>query len=172
MTSKDDSLVSRAQTSYQKLATAATTLNTVSDQLGKVVVELDAALKRLNLGIASWVDFRSWESPDGGDFSCDQIGYARIGGKWGIAIRSISGNYSFGEETIDGEWLFNDAPRALRIKAIDKIPELLESLIKDVAATTKAVSEKLKQSQELATAIKTVANASGKPPEETSGNSR
>lgn len=160
MGSKDESLVSKVQTSYQKLATAASTLNTASDRLGKVVAELDTALKGLNLGITSWLDFSTWE--EGAEWATDQIGYTRIGGKWGIAIRKISGNYQYGEDTIHGEWLFSDAPRALRITAIDRIPEFLEKLVTDVEATTKRVNEKLKESHELAEAI---AKASGRAQE-------
>jgi len=166
MTSKSDSPISRAQTSYQKLTTAAANLNTASDQLGKIVVELEAALKSLNLGISSWVSFSAWQ--DGSDWSSDDIGYAKIDGKWGIAIRSISGNYDFpegGEKT--GEWPFNDAPRALRIHAIDKFPDLLEKLVKDAVAFTDQINNKLKQSKELSTAINGVAKGTDRPPKET-----
>src|SRR5579863_3510478 len=101
MTSKDEPILpkaaqtalqkARVQRSYEKLTAAAVSLNSVSDQLGRVVVELDAALKILNLGITSWIHFRSWSNDV--EHSSDQIGYARIGGKWGIAIRSVSGNF-------------------------------------------------------------------------------
>jgi hypothetical protein len=164
MASKEETLSSRAQTSYQKLATAAVTLNTTSDQLGKVIVELDAALKALNLGISSWVSFNEWTDENGSDYSCDQLGYSKVGGKWGIALRSLSGNYNFPEDTsVDGPWLFNDAPRALRIPAIDKVPELLEKLTKDAVATTEKINEKLHQSRELAKAITGLASAKESP---------
>ena len=157
MPSKNDSLALRVQTSYEKLAVAAKTLNTISDQLGQTVAELDAALKRLNLGLTTWTSFCS-----GGDVPhwwSDDIGYAKIDGKWGLAIRSISGNYEFPEyDKIIGEWLFNDAPRALRLQAVDKIPDLLEALVKEVADFTEKLSVKLKQSQELTAAISSLAN--------------
>jgi hypothetical protein len=53
------------------------------------------------------------------------------------------------------EWLFNDAARALRIDAIDKIPELFEKLTNEVAATTKALDKKLHLLEEWASAIST-----------------
>jgi hypothetical protein len=166
MVPEEETLISRAQTSYRKLATAAVALNTASDQLGKVIVEVDAALKALNLGISSWISFNEWVDDGGSDYSCDQIGYSKVGGKWGIALRSLSGNYNYGEGTEDGPWLFNDAPRALRVAAIDKIPEFLEKLAKDAVETTKKINEKLQQSRELAKAITVLASAKDKPPKE------
>lgn len=159
MTPKDNSRISRVQTSFQKLTTAAASLNTISDQLGKVVVELDESLKTLNLGISSWIPFRQWE--DIPDYSYDEVGYAKIGGKWGIGIRSRSGDYHDPDQENIEAWLFKDAPRALRIDAIDKIPELLEKLIDDADSTVKRINEKLRMSQELATAITTVAKGPG-----------
>lgn len=157
MPTKDNSPIARAQTSYEKLAAAAKTLNTLSDQLGQTVVELDAALKRLNLGVPTWISFSSWQ--EGLDWSSDDIGYAKIDGKWGLAIRSMSGNHNYPEEdhTI-GEWLFNDAPRVLRLRAVDKIPDLLEALVEDVADFSEKLSVKLKESQRLAAAISGLAN--------------
>ena len=37
--------------------------------------------------------------------------------------------------SVDNPGLFNDAPRALRIEAVEKLPELFENLIKEAAAT-------------------------------------
>jgi hypothetical protein len=166
MSSKKETLISKAQKSYQELATVARNLNTASDRLGKIIVELDEALKALNLGISSWVSFNYWEDANL-DFSCDQVGYSKVGGKWGIAIRSSSGNLNWQEDTTqDGPWLFNDAPRKLRIEAIGKIPELLETLVKEVVATTTKINEKVRESQELAKAISVLASSKDKPPKE------
>ena len=47
--------VTRVQTpSLQKLAHAAIGLNSASDELGKAIAIVDAALKKLNLGISAW----------------------------------------------------------------------------------------------------------------------
>jgi len=165
MTSKDDSPISRAQTSYQKLATVAANLNTASDQLGKIVAELEAALKSLNLGISSWVTFCEWgELPEW--YSSD-VGYDKVDGKWGIAIRSCGGDVANPQDDWTSDvWLFNDAPRALRLQAIDKIPDLLEKLVKDAVAFTDQINDKLKQSRELSTAISAVAKGTVQPTRE------
>jgi hypothetical protein len=162
MAPNDESPTSRVQSSYQKLSAAAATLNKASDELGTVVAELDAALKALNLGITSWLAFRSWGDALGIESGKDHIGYDRIGGKWGIAIRRTSFHSYSGEESCD-EWLFNDAPRALRLLAVDKIPELLEKLTKDVEDATRRIDEKVMESQELAKAINAVAKVRQSP---------
>jgi hypothetical protein len=57
MTVKQDAepLPARVKSSYQKLLSAATELNSASDRFSKLVAEIDAALKPLNIGIASFV---------------------------------------------------------------------------------------------------------------------
>jgi len=156
-----ESRATKVQTSYQKLAAAAATLNAASNELGIVIADLDAAIKSLNLGISSWLNINNWTDEDGDGWNTDQMGYARIGGKWGIALRKLSGSNRSGEEIVDGEWLFNDAPRALRMDAIGKIPDFLENLAKDADEMTKRVNERLKESQALAKAIKTAVRAPG-----------
>jgi hypothetical protein len=120
--------------------------------LGKIVGELDSSLKGLNLGISSWVSFARWEEPP--EWKNFDVGYAKVGNRWGIAVRCVSGDFSIpqNDNTTD-EWLFNDAPRYLRLQAIDRVPELLENLVKDVVDFTDQITKKLKQMQELSMAI-------------------
>lgn len=167
MPAKKESPILRAQKSYEELISVAHTLNRASDQLGKMIAPVEEALKALNLGISSWVSFNQW-SDDNMNFGYAQIGYCKFGGKWGIVIRSVSGNENSPEsEDVDGPWLFNEAPRKLRILAIDKISELFEALAKDAADTTKQINEKLHESEELAKVISVRASSEEKPQEET-----
>jgi hypothetical protein len=52
------------------MSIAAANLNSVSDELGKSIEELDAALKKLNIGVTSWASMararseESWSSRD------------------------------------------------------------------------------------------------------------
>ena len=112
MTTKTDSLNHRISSSYKQLTQAATELNAVSDELGKFVTALDSALRRLNLGIATWLRLESREDGSG-NYTKRDLGYAKIGNKWGIALRTMSGNHNDVEDSNVEEWLFNDAPRAL-----------------------------------------------------------
>jgi hypothetical protein len=89
--------------------------------------------------------------------SSEDIGYAKIDGKWGIALRSVSGNVVEDEERIEN-WLFNDAPRSLRLSAIEKIPELLQKLGEASVETTNKIKSKLVEAQAVAAAVRVAAN--------------
>ena len=160
MSSKEDSPISRVYTSFQQLSAAASTLNAISDQLGKVVSRLDSSFQKLNIGVSGWVKFNISRSGDGLQFWFDEVGYDKVNGRWGLAIRSASGHEGMEEGSLyDGEWQFNDAPRTLRIDAVDKIPELFEKLTNEVQATTESVDRKLKKLQEFASAVSAVVDA-------------
>jgi len=152
MTTKTDSLNSRISSSYKQLTQAATELNAVSDELGKFVTALDAALRRLNLGIATWLRLESREDGSG-NYTKRDLGYAKVGNKWGIALRTMSGNHNDVEDSNVEEWLFNDAPRALRIESVEKLPDLFENLVKEADAATKQIRTKTERAQALASAL-------------------
>jgi hypothetical protein len=157
--SKSDNLNFRISASYKQLTAAATELNAVSDELGKFVTALDVALRKLNLGIATWLRLESREDGSGNYIKRD-LGYAKVGSKWGIALRTMSGNHNALEESNVEEWLFNDAPRALRIESVEKLPDLFESLVKEADAATKQIKTKTHHAQALATALNEQANES------------
>ena len=158
---KDDgssgSYLHKVQSSYQKLHSVAIDLNVASDEIGKSVVELDSALKKLNLGISDWVTVLSNEWPNG-TFRSDDIGYTKIDGTWGIALRTVKGHTEWPEEECSTEtWLFNDAPRSLRLEAIGYIPDLLEKLSEKAVETTEEIKKKLFITQEIAAVVKKAA---------------
>jgi len=143
----------RVQASYKQLSLAATTLNTASDKLGEAISVLDAALKRLNLGISAWVQLSGNE--DGPIWWSREIGYASVKGKWGIALKKANGDYS--DDSYEAEeWLFDDAPRWMRVDAVGKIPDLLEALLKQAEDTTKKIKARTEQVIELAVAMSKV----------------
>lgn len=139
--------------SFQRLSAAATQLNAVSDELGKSITALDLALKKLNLGISAWVQISRQTDPQDGSFSAHFLGYAKIGSKWGIALSITEGNEFTGDFVRDEEWLFNDAPRALRVEAVEKLPELLEGLITEANTTAERIKDKIGHAQQVAQAI-------------------
>lgn len=140
---------------YSELQSVAADLNAVSDELGSSIAEIDVVLKNLNLGITVWTAFRR-DSGDSnkGDFnySSDEIGYTKCSGRWGICLRQVFGDVSRDEEKED-IWLFNDAPRALRLAAIDHIVALLQKLSEEGQATTQRIREKLADAQKVAAAV-------------------
>jgi hypothetical protein len=159
MTSSD-SKIQKAQASFQALSSVASSLNKASNELAGVVSVLDEALKKLNVGLTVWVTVRS-RSDEPQDYDDDQIGYDKINGKWGIALRHIWGNYDFDRHNQDGPWLFNDAPRELRLQCLEKIPELIDALNKEAVATTKKVYESTLIVRELTLAIEKTTGEQG-----------
>ncbi len=149
---------------FQKLTTSAAELNSVSDELGKPIAAIEAALKRLNLGVAAWVPFDSHIDHDTGGFLNRSGGYAKVAGKWGIAIRSGSGVIQYNPEGAYEEWLFGDAPRALRLNAVGHLPELLEKLVVEAAETTEKLRNKIGDVQQVAKAVTQAAAAGNTAP--------
>jgi hypothetical protein len=156
MPTNGESLAKNVESSYRKLSTVASELNFVSDELGKHVSELDAALKKLNLGIEVWVPIRGDGPDEHGEFWKEDLGYAKIGGKWGIALRSKSGNDFVDEVNIEC-WLFSDAPRPLRLASIIKIAELLEKLSAEAKVMVDQIDGGLAQVKEVAEVVKKAA---------------
>lgn len=152
MTASDK--IDRVQTHFQVLSKTASSLNAASDELTSSVSVLSESLKKLNVGLTVWVMFRSRDFEEEPDrYDIDQIGYTKVNGVWGIAIQSVFGDERRDEESVAGLWLFNDAPREMRLAAVDKLPELIEELAKAAFNTTKRVQEKAQQVRELANAI-------------------
>lgn len=84
--------------------------------------------------------------------------YARVKREWCLAIRIVNGNEADPDRENEEVWPFNDAPRYLRIKAVDKLPELIEALIEATNATAKRLSEKVAPAQEIAATVNALLN--------------
>lgn len=151
--SKDDgSFSERVSSSYRQLSLAASHLNLVSDELGKSISVLDAALKKLNLGISTWSRLDRWEDAFG-NYSTRYLGYAKVNNRWGISLRTVAGNNTQPEEATVEEWLFNEAPRALRIEAVEKLPDLFENLIKEADVAIRKVKAQSLSARHLAASL-------------------
>jgi hypothetical protein len=146
----DDPLLKRVQSSYQRLTAVASKLNDVSDELGVAINSLDEALKQLNLGITHWHKFAG-NDHEGGSYWANYLGYAKIGTRWGIALSKTSGHYDAPPEYNKGEeWLFNDAPRQLRMDAVDHIPAMIDALITAAEEAVARIEEKTVEAKKLA----------------------
>jgi transglutaminase-like putative cysteine protease len=124
--------------------------------LAKSVSEIDAVLKRFSLGVPAWVTSASYggEVPFGYDL--EEIGYAKVSGRWGIAIRTRKGDERFEESEVVEQWIFNEAPRYLRVSAADKLPELLEELVTKASKMADSISEKVNDVRVVTTAMYSV----------------
>ena len=151
--SKDaNSFSERVSSSYRELSLAASHLNLVSDELGKSISVLDAALKKLNLGISTWSRLDRWEDALG-NYSTRYLGYAKVNNRWGIALRTVAGNNTQPEDATVEEWMFNEAPRALRIEAVEKLPDLFENLIKEADVAICKVKAQSLSARQLASVL-------------------
>ena len=165
MPNDETTLPERVSQFYSQLSATAKDLNDISDELGKCIGEIDVALKKLNLGVSVWVPINEDNgSPEESWYWSEDIGYAKVGANWGICLRRVAGDYQGGDEAEREEsWLFNDAPRALRILAIGKIPTLLEKLSKEAVVTANEIRARLTDAKAVADAVKTAANQNRGP---------
>lgn len=160
MASTESSLSEKVQASFRELSSAAKSLNQATDELGQTISFLDTMLQKLNLGIAAWVPVSGNENENGTWWSRD-IGYSKVGDRWGIALRKIEGNYSDPDrDTVDDLCLFSDAPRWLRAESVGHIPALLEKLTKQADDTAKRIQKKNEEAKELVAGIKAAVVAS------------
>ena len=151
MPAESNSPSERIVAAFAKLTESARNINAVSDELAKPIAAIEASLKRLNVGVACWTKING--GSDGYAFWSHDVGYLRVKGEWCLAIQTSKGPEHSPEESIDEVWPFNEAPRYLRVQAVDKLPELIEALVEAADATAKRLKEKVAPAQELAAAI-------------------
>lgn len=146
---------------FKQLTESAARLNAASDEFSRIVAPIDAALKKLNLGVVAWHRYMGGSPDQNGDYWAREIGYARVQGKWGLALRTVDGNANdFDDDT--QEWPFNDAPRLMRVEAIDHIPALLEKLVKQSEKVAAELQKKASRARELAATISDLADTKGR----------
>jgi uncharacterized protein YukE len=155
MTTKKDStpLPVRVQSSFNKLKAAASELNSASDRITKLVGEIDAVLKPLNIGIDTWVQIGSAWCDENLNTGYNEVGYSKVNGKWGISLRSVTENPSNPFDDIV-EWSFGDGPRRLRLESIDYLPPLLDELAKKADDGTRELNDKTSDLESFVSALK------------------
>lgn len=150
-----DSRSAKLKTSFQNLSSAAQMLNSASGAFSDAIVVLDEALNQLNPGVTCWITFDRWALDEDRPWDTyeERLGYTKLSGRWGLSLRTATVNSQTGEEEFHDSWLFNDGPRELRIKAIGRVPDLIEALAKQAAQTAKKVIERAELAKELANSI-------------------
>ncbi|MEP7011629.1 MAG: hypothetical protein ABJC13_15000 [Acidobacteriota bacterium] len=143
------SSASRISTSIKELGVSAERLNSVSDELAKAIRPIDAALKKLNLGVAAWYQYARSSNSEDSEYWSRHIGYAKVGHKWGLALSMASGPEG-PEGPEEEEWLFSDAPRWMRVEAVDHIPDLLEHLVERANEVAESLQKQTDHAREFA----------------------
>ena len=132
MPKQNDSLVERVDKLFSSLAATAANLNNTSKELSEVIANIEGALQRLNLGVTAWTVMTQGGSAltsSGSQFESEELGYGRTGRKsWGLMLKKGGMDLQSPVSEEYDEWPFNDAPRELRIRAVQHIPDLLEAL--------------------------------------------
>jgi hypothetical protein len=133
--------------SFHELSAAAAFLNRATDELKETIEALEASIAALNIGLVVWVLVEQHVDPaDEGHYEAEQIGYAKVNGRWCIALRRIEGD-DFGPGEVREIWAFNDAPRDFRMGAVEKLPNLMEELAKQAIQTAELVNKKLQETK-------------------------
>ena len=146
----------RIAVAFTTLIASAKNINDASGELAKPIASLEKSLKRLNVGVACWTTISGGD--DGYNYWSQDVGYSRVRGSWRLAIRTVEGRADDPERESEEVWPFGEAPRYLRIRAVDKLPELVEALVKATDATTGKLTKQVAPAQQLAAAVNELIN--------------
>jgi hypothetical protein len=144
---------SKIQANLQELTTTADVLNDLSERLTKQVAEIEAAVNKLNLGITASVEVESWADERALQWETWRLAYGKDGGKWGFLLQHLSGTRNFPEADSYEQWAFQDLSRERRLRAVEKIPMLMEALVARSKKVASELSGKLSYAQSLATSF-------------------
>lgn len=144
----------------KNLASLSQRLNEASDLLSKQIVQVEAALNELKLGVSAWVVIAENEEDvtakkeDSPMFMEHvlQVGYGKHKGKWGLLF--LDGWPDV--ENYDVTFL-RDAPREHRIAAVNKLPELLKALEAEATKMTEEATKKAAEMKQFAAALNKIA---------------
>jgi hypothetical protein len=145
----------RIASSFKQLAAVSTDLSAAAKELGKSIDILELALKNLNLGVSAWYEIAGNEDEDGSYWSRD-IGYTKIRYEWRIALRQVNGHRQVDDSHNEEIWAFSDAPRWMCVEAAAKLPDLFDTLIQRAVETTKKVSARIPETEELASTVQNI----------------
>ncbi|HWB15889.1 MAG TPA: hypothetical protein VG538_05730 [Vicinamibacterales bacterium] len=127
-----------------ELLAKAKQLNQASDHVNAILKDLEAKLSAANIGLTFWFESKPlYQSDSRGDLSpsstyedvAEVLGYARIDGKWNLAVKKLRTVHGFYEGQMDCPWAntFADgdpmsllkAPRETRLAAVRIIDEFI-----------------------------------------------
>jgi len=146
-------LLLKAESNLKELASAAQKLNAISDEFTGQVSAIEATLNRLGLGVRAHIVVLSSSNADGFITRYLRLAYGNTGGKWGFVIGQYTDDQNLPDYTDFESWPFKDAPRELRIDVVEKIPELLQALVKKSADIAAKMTQKIDYTKELASRL-------------------
>jgi hypothetical protein len=136
------------------LLTKAKQLNEASDHVNSILKDLEAQLNAANIGLTFWYETRPLHQSDSrGDLGpssryedfADVLGYARIDGKWSLAVKKLRTVHGFYEGQMDCPYAnsfevgdpvsLQKSPRETRLAAVRILPEFLTSFTEMIGRT-------------------------------------
>ena len=146
----------RQTASFEALIETSRKVNEASKRLSAAVEKMNDALKKLNLGIPVWLTVSTGGPEDGHIVETEQLGYAKVKGKWGICLRLTIEGLSPEDDVT--EWHFDSAPRDMRISSAQFFGRLLESLNRESLKQVNLMEERAKDIDELTASVIDIAN--------------
>lgn len=144
---------SEIQQKLQRLASAAQTLNQLSDELTKHVADIEACVNKLNVGVTATVKVEQSTSEDGMYSTIWRLAYEKTSKQWGFVLERLTEDLSNPETDTYESWPFKDAPREYRVRAVEKIPALLDALIEKSKQVESEVSGRVSYAKSLALSL-------------------
>ncbi|HEY2498944.1 MAG TPA: hypothetical protein VGK24_17915 [Candidatus Angelobacter sp.] len=142
----------------KQLSVVSQALNNATDQLNEQINTIEEALASYNLGVSGWGIAHHVDHEERDNFGnvrdihtqAIYAGYEKRSGKWCLLASSIFDS----DPDTSQEWILRDAPREIRLQAIDGIPKLLEDMIAKATKLSHEVSAKTAQAANLAQSIR------------------
>ena len=136
---------SEVESCVQKLTASSRAINALSKALTEQVCEIEDTINGLNLGIKTDVLCKSSFDEDGIWTKELNLCWGKFNGHWGFIVEEHEKDRSIGnpdQQDTYRHWLFRDAPRELRLAVVDKIPELLKSMVTTADGFIEQIAEK------------------------------
>ena len=143
----------------KQLTTVSQNLNEASNQLSEQIKSIEAALAAQKLGVRAWVELRRTpqreQADDGRTYEItrvDSLGYDKHHGKWGLLVSSWIEEFADPDDEGD-VCLLRDAPRELRMAAVDALPKLILRIGDEASTLAKEVARKAGKAKTLAAVL-------------------
>jgi hypothetical protein len=149
-------MTDKVESTLKKLASVSQSLNQASDLVTSRIAEVETALREYKLGVEAWVDIRRWydegQYTDGSWYRLgrtQRLAYGKKDAKWGLLT------YIIAEESDEYEEFafLREAPRDIRLTAIDKLPALLEALVERAVQTAQEATKKAEKAGQIAAGL-------------------
>ena len=148
----------KSHTPLETLSDIAKNINKASRRLTEAVDQVNAALKKLNMGFPVWIP--TWSGPNipGQVEESEEIGYAKLKGKWGVCIRLTVEHAGPNPDVT--EWHFEEAPRELRIRNIKYLQKLVVAMNDQGNEAANEIDKEAAEAEKLAVMLGEIADKS------------